>query len=934
MISNLLFTESILLLHFKYLMAGVALVCTAKTGFTDGHNLLPDTCSCTINYKLQTADCDDRGLYNVPDCVPSLTEKIILANNYIHKVNSQFKRFEHLLYLDMSANLLVNIENSLFTELSSLKVLRMDVNILSSINRNTFTGLWKLQKLSLMGNVIEDLHEDVFSDLVSLTALNLSGNRLSFIRNYQFVNLSRLNHLDLCSNSIKHFQIHSFAGLSVLKFLSLADNRVQNSSAIPQEIFEPLISIEELHLEDLCRSFTQPTNCTTIDVRLSRMPTLKKLHLGNSVINNLGPGFASLKALEELYLIYEDSPEPCKIESISNKTIANLKNAPLSTFVLYYCEVEYIFPRTFACFSNLTILDLVLTSDFCNKVFDTFSEGLEIKFLRYSVLCQTVGPTLPQAILTGLKETRLEYLELSHGLLAMVDGCFFSQMPKTLKYLYLQFNRIEMFRFEDLHSMNNLLVLDVSNQFQISPAPREILLSHLRPYSKFIEHNLNVSTDASNTVRNAHEKTKFGYQVKPDEKNQTTKATKDQCLNFPRHLRSVNISNSGLLGAFMHFLKMKCDVKTPLTTLKISGVKPFDSGAIWKGLRNLTLLENLDLGGNYIRNIPTDSFLKQTRLQLLSLAGNSLLSTSFDIRNLVMLEKLDLSYNNIEYISVEFTKQIEDIAEHSNLVLYINNNSLKCDCHGRKFVAWLLETTVIHQKDNLMCTYSNGSVISIRHISKIHEILETECIFAIVVNICVTGFILLCLLGSIVALILYKRWKMRYLLVVGRRNIQPYHPLEEIEIQMESDEYISYERDSKFTNDMNLHEFVTHKLYPKLQRRGFKVLIRDELDIGMKLYDVISRALRRCNKVIVLLSKDYCIDYWNVFEFNMAVMEGIYTKRQVTIPITLESIERDDLHEDVYTFLRSEPVPIYTWNNDEEVLLEYLCDKIRDNIPE
>ena len=34
------------------------------------------------------------------------------------------------------------------------------------------------------------------------------------------------------------------------------------------------------------------------------------------------------------------------------------------------------------------------------------------------------------------------------------------------------------------------------------------------------------------------------------------------------------------------------------------------------------------------------------------------------------------------------------------------------------------------------------------------------------------------------------------------------------------------------------------------------------------------------------------MDFWNVFEFNVADMEGIYTKRQVIIPLTLVKMER------------------------------------------
>ena len=36
----------------------------------------------------------------------------------------------------------------------------------------------------------------------------------------------------------------------------------------------------------------------------------------------------------------------------------------------------------------------------------------------------------------------------------------------------------------------------------------------------------------------------------------------------------------------------------------------------------------------------------------------------------------------------------------------------------------------------------------------------------------------------------------------------------------------------------------------------------------------------------MLLSNAYFVNFWYVFEFNVADMEGIYTKRQVIIPVT------------------------------------------------
>ena len=80
--------------------------------------------------------------------------------------------------------------------------------------------------------------------------------------------------------------------------------------------------------------------------------------------------------------------------------------------------------------------------------------------------------------------------------------------------------------------------------------------------------------------------------------------------------------------------------------------------------------------------------------------------------------------------------------------------------------------------------------------------------------------------------------------------------------------------------------FSNHKLYHWFKSRGFKVLIRDELYACRKLYSEISKAFFKTGNIIVLLSNDYCVNFWNVIEFNVADMVGIYTKRQVIVPVT------------------------------------------------
>ena len=261
---------------------------------------------------------------------------------------------------------------------------------------------------------------------------------------------------------------------------------------------------------------------------------------------------------------------------------------------------------------------------------------------------------------------------------------------------------------------------------------------------------------------------------------------------------------------------------------------------------------------------------------------------------------------------------------------YLNDRcgNLICNCDHEAFDAWIHDTHLKFKKRDFTCKYPNGTKVNLKANPKLLGTIEQKCIAAAVLAACVTGFVFLNLALSFAAYVWHSRWRLRYLLIMGRRNINPYHPLEECHIDLKYDVYISYERDSELADNTTLHEFVTRKIYPELQRHGFKVLIRDEFEPGMGLYNVISQALRRCKKLIALISKDHCRDFLNVFEFNTAVLEGIHTKRQVIVPIAVDRIGRRDLQADVYAFLSARPVPYSTTNLSDAAFIEFLYNGI------
>lgn len=715
----------------------------------------------------------------------------------------------------------------------------------------------------------------------------------------------------------------SLAGLSNLKFLSLNKNMIRNFTSFPVDVFEPLDNLEELHLVGFCSQEDYYYHCEDIDEHLSRLSSLKKLHIDNFVISSLGPGFLSLKNLELLYFSDLLSGN-YQMKILSNKPFLNLTNSSLTTLIINGLEIRHISPNTFSSFRSITSLSISAeVSDFCNWLSYYIETGLQdtnVTYLRFQLQCQ--GTKMSNiAGLKSLLETPLETLDLSYGSVKDIYGDFYSYLPVSLKYLNLSHNYMKYIDFKALHILENLVILDLSHQKDKCLSANSSTYNFKQVLKQKIDKSCqdNIIRGSNfNNSKTTWEVYGSGFQFKDNS---------SECYKLPKSLKKLDISNSGLL-CFVR--KILCNPDNSLQIFIVAdqtNVECFN----YLVLTNLLKLEYLDLSGNRIKRIPTGAFSNLKNLKQLILSRCALGPIiSFEI-DTVVLQTLNLSDNSIGYMSENFTDRIENIGKVSKLVVDISKNALLCDCDRIDFVGWMRDSQVIYQRDKITCMSKTDKNYKLGKIAELHESLKYECTVKEVVVGCVILFVMLHLILCIGYLIWYKRWKLRYLLAMGRKNLNPYHPIEDCEVELEYDVYISYERDYDVTRNQTLHELVSQVVYPALQRRGYRVLIREEFEPGVGLYKSISYALRRSKKVVALISHDYCRDYWNVFEFNMAVLEGIYTKRQVLIPVAFEQIGREHLHAEIYEFLRAGSVAYHTANVTDEMFVDYLCDKIRDN---
>lgn len=55
----------------------------------------------------------------------------------------------------------------------------------------------------------------------------------------------------------------------------------------------------------------------------------------------------------------------------------------------------------------------------------------------------------------------------------------------------------------------------------------------------------------------------------------------------------------------------------------------------------------------------------------------------------------------------------------------------------------------------------------------------------------------------------------------------------------------------------------------------------------------------------MFLTPGYCQNYWNTFEFNISVLEGIYTKRVVVILVTVGELRQLDMSTEIASVVKA-----------------------------
>lgn len=143
-----------------------------------------------------------------------------------HIKTVQYIPIEGLVELDLSWNLIQDVQPNAFRKLAHLTLLNISHNNLESLPDNLFAECNALRSLSLAHNQFKSVPRDVSDHLVHLETLDVSNNHLKHLKETTFKHHRRLQNLNLAHNRLTLLPADVFESLSTLKYLSLEANQL------------------------------------------------------------------------------------------------------------------------------------------------------------------------------------------------------------------------------------------------------------------------------------------------------------------------------------------------------------------------------------------------------------------------------------------------------------------------------------------------------------------------------------------------------------------------------------------------------------------------------------------------------------------------------------------------------------------------------------
>ncbi|XP_015230537.1 PREDICTED: toll-like receptor 13 [Cyprinodon variegatus] len=851
--------------------------------------------NCTILYQENPSadiclDCAKRKIETVPKDIPKDVVSLKLNNNWLQKINKDdFLGMSKLRTLDLTVNQITDVDQGSFIDLIFLKTLRMGNNKLNYLINNMFQGLSNLTVLLLNNNGIQFIDSRAFQSLINLETLDIGNNRLQQITDIQpILQLPRIRTLGLKCSGFSSFNTRDLQlGLpsnlkeldisgDYLKVFSLTKpifpylHRVEFTMClyykdlqwdIPEK--ELLKNISHLYLE---RPILSDEGITKVlesldslrHLRLNalkmrvyegllftvcKIPTLRKLDLFNSNINNLAVQISLCSQLTELDMRKSDIGE---LPLGSLQSMKQLQSLNMSGNQLIKV------PDDIKNLSFLKILNLNYNYILDLTCYDFWNTSLLAElYLKNNRISYVVGCALENL-------ENLKILDLSFNSLTTFDN---DLVLPNLEVLKINRNEIGFLKMIDFIDFQSLKELDVATCFW------EMLTQKAFDKLNNVE-NITISHD----IFELKHLEKLTIRLNPHESLNRLQSTSSRDIIYLESMKSLTMICNFFFSALdmkevlwtMRYLENFTAVRF---TSQVSGTDIFQFNP---HLKSVAFTE-----GN-LSDLDAEIFLPIPNLQSLDLSASNISSLDFLMQaNLSALKYLKLTENKLLWINETVFKDFPSLT-----YLDLDKNPFTCDCSNAGFIQWVKNNkqTQVVNAHRYKCSFPSDKQGSLLLEFDIHSCRDDGSFFCFISSSCLVVLTLLtCFIYN------FLRWHLTYTFhlflayLYDSRREKKGGP-------RRFDAFVSY----------NVHDenWVYKEMLPVLEgEQGWRLCLHHrDFQPGKPIIENITDAIYSSRKTICVISQNYLQSEWCSREIQMASYRLFDEKKDVLILLFLEDI--------------------------------------------
>lgn len=255
--------------------------------------------------------------------------------------------------------------------------------------------------------------------------------------------------------------------------------------------------------------------------------------------------------------------------------------------------------------------------------------------------------------------------------------------------------------------------------------------------------------------------------------------------------------------------------------------------------------------------------------------------------------------------------------DDKNISIDLSHNFLEVSCENLEFLSWITENPHNFKNIDSYTFRKNGEseIISFNQLKEMLSNINKQCV-SYTALISVSYLLILTFFIVILGGILYRyRWRLRYLYYMTKFRFHGYKDLPT------TDTDVDYEYDAFLSCADEDMRFITNEVLPKLEDEfGYRCCIHARNFLaGVWIAENIIAAIRRSRKTVVILTQSFLASKWCQYEFHMARMEEIYSRKDQAVLFVLmyEDIDTDTLSLEMLDCINSETYAKYPADQNE-----------------